>query len=142
LMSHYIGRRVNTPAAWDPARSSLDSPLLREGVSRKQRPMYEAVQRPSSLLLIPPPPRFDDYAYSAPAIPRAKYDDHTHDRQLHQQQDQMYATPASFPQHLESGAIVGGDRSWYDAKLARNIIPVETHGGSWAATFAGMISSF
>lgn len=142
LMSRYTGRRVNTPAAWDPAHSTLDSPLLREGVSRKQRPMYEAVQRPASLLLIPPPPRFDDYAYSAPAVPRAKYDDHTHDRQLHQQQDHMYAAPVSFPQHLESGGIIGGDRSWYDAKLARNIIPVDTHGSSWAATFAGMISSF
>lgn len=135
-------RRINTPAAWDPSSSALDSPIIRdEVILRKVRPMYEAVQRPyqnSSLLLIPPPPRFDDYS-NASFIPRARYEDSNMAMKDAVMENQDAGSAYAFTEHSESQ---GFDRSWYDAKFPRNIMPAETHGGSWAATFAGMISSF
>jgi hypothetical protein len=130
-------RRIKTPAAWDPAASALDSPVLRgDVVSRKSRPTYEAVRRPSSLLLIPPPPRFDDYS-NASFVPRAKYEEANEG--MLEDPDVTYVSPTSFPLHYESSD--DADRAWYDAKLPRTIMG-ETHGSSWTASFAGMISSF
>jgi hypothetical protein len=129
-------RRINTPAAWDPAASALDSPLLRDDVVlRKARPTYEAVQRPS-LLLIPPPPRFDDYS-SASFVPRAKYEEAN--AGMLEGPDVTYMSPAQFLVHHESSDEA--DRAWFDAKIPRTIMG-ETHGSSWATSFAGMISSF
>ena len=139
LMSRFSirPRRIKTPAAWDPAASALDSPILRgDVVSRKARPTYEAVRRPSSLLLIPPPPRFDDYS-NASFVPRAKYEE-ANDNMLNDP-DVTYVPQPSFPLHYESSDEA--DRAWYDAKLPRTIMG-ETHGSSWTASFAGMISSF
>lgn len=133
LMSRFSirPRRIKTPATWDPAASVLDSPLLRDDVvSRKARPTYEAVQRPSSLLLIPPPPRFDDYS-NASFVPRAKYEEAN--ESILEDIDARYA-PTSFPLHYESPDEA--DRAWYDTKLPRTIMG-DTHGSSWAASFAG-----
>jgi len=129
-------RRIKTPAAWDPAASALDSPLLRDDiVCRKARPTYEAVQRPPPLLLIPPPPRFDDYSTES-FVPRAKYEEASEG--MLEDPDTTYVSSTSFSHYESSGEA---DRAWYDAKLPRTIMS-ETHGNSWTASFAGMISSF
>jgi hypothetical protein len=94
--------------------------------------MYEAVQRPSSLLLIPPPPRFDDYPNES-FIPRARYEETSEDP------DTTYVSSTSFPSRYELSGEV--DRAWHDTKLPYTLVS-ETHGNSWTASFAGMISSY
>ncbi|KAF8319747.1 hypothetical protein DL93DRAFT_115783 [Clavulina sp. PMI_390] len=122
-------RRVKTPAEWNP--------LVDESVGRRTRPVYEAVQRPNSLLLIPPPAAYEDYvAPGFAGVPPAKYAEHN----PRQQVMSMYALGTTIPRVPQYEQAVNGngatngmiDRVWSDA---RNIMPDLR--ANWAPSLAG-----